>query len=103
MPVPLATLGQTEKRKRDLLLEEQCFVSGIRLHVLLERFILHECVIRPEKQHVTGERQIQYTFEGYDVRKHHQCAGFLVNVLVRPLPLFPDPLLIEKQLEIVVG
>jgi hypothetical protein len=42
-----ALLGRT--RKRDLLLEEQCFVSRIRLHVLLERFILHERVIRPEE------------------------------------------------------
>ena len=45
-PVPSAPLGRT--RKRDLLLEEQCFVSRIRLHVLLERFILHQRVIRPE-------------------------------------------------------
>ncbi len=37
------------KRKRDLLFEEQCFVSGIRLHVLLESLILHERVIRPEE------------------------------------------------------
>lgn len=36
-------------RKQDLLLEEQCFVSRIRLHVLFESFILHECVIRPEE------------------------------------------------------
>ena len=36
-------------RKRDLLLEEQCFISRIRLHVLLESFILHERVIRPEE------------------------------------------------------
>ena len=32
----------------DLLLEEQRFVSGIRLDVLLERLVLHERVIRPE-------------------------------------------------------
>jgi hypothetical protein len=43
------------------------------------------------------------TCGGHDIRKHHQCAGFLVNVLVRPLPLFPDPLLTEEQLEIVIG
>jgi hypothetical protein len=38
-----------------------------------------------------------------DLRKHHQCAGFLVSILFRPIPLFPDPLLIEKQLEVVIG
>jgi len=41
--------------------------------------------------------------EDRDVRKHHQCAGFLVNELIRPLPLFPDPLFTEKQLEVVIG
>ena len=39
----------------------------------------------------------------YNLRQHHQCAGFLVNILVRPLPLFPDPLLTEEQLEVVIG
>jgi hypothetical protein len=39
----------------------------------------------------------------YNLREHHQCAGFLVNILVRPLPLFPDPLLTEEQLEVVIG
>lgn len=38
-----------------------------------------------------------------DLRKHHQCAGFLVSILLRPIPLFPDPLLIEEQLVVVIG
>lgn len=38
-----------------------------------------------------------------DLRKHHQSAGFLVSILFRPIPLFPDPLLIEEQLIVVIG
>jgi hypothetical protein len=38
----------TNEDGRDSLLEEQRFVSGIRLDVLLERLVLHEGVIRPE-------------------------------------------------------
>ena len=86
---------------RDSLLEEQRFVSGIRLDVLLERLVLHERVIRPESQ--VNMRARPNTRREYNLRQHHQCASFLVNILVRPLPLFPDPLLTEEQLEVVIG
>jgi hypothetical protein len=48
--------------ERDSLLEEQRFVGGIRLDVLLERLVLHERVIRPEKK-VTDGGQTQYTWK----------------------------------------
>jgi hypothetical protein len=41
---------QTNGDGRDLLLEEQRFISGIRLDVLLERLVLHERVIRPDNR-----------------------------------------------------
>jgi hypothetical protein len=53
---------ETNADERDPLLEEQRFVSGIRLDILLERLVLHERVIRPEKQ-VTGEGQTQYAWK----------------------------------------
>lgn len=39
----------------------------------------------------------------HDLRKHHQSAGLLIRVLLRPAPLSPDPLLTEEQLEEVIG
>lgn len=38
-----------------------------------------------------------------DIREHHQCSGLLVGKLLRPVPLSPDPLLAEEQLEVVIG
>jgi hypothetical protein len=38
-----------------------------------------------------------------NLRKHHQIASFLVSILLRATPLFPDPLLTEEQLEKVVA
>jgi hypothetical protein len=73
MPVPSALLGRT--RKRDLLLEEQCFISRIRLHVLLERFILHERVIRPEEW-IAGERQTDV------LQVEDMTYGSIINVPV---------------------
>jgi len=74
MPVlPSALLGRT--RKRDLLLEEQCFVSRIRLHVFLERFILYERVIRPE-EYITGERQTN------ELHVEDMTYGSIINVPV---------------------
>ena len=35
---------------RDSLLEEQLFISGIRLDVLLERLVLYERIIRPDSR-----------------------------------------------------
>lgn len=95
----VSNIGRT--KTIDSLLEEQRFVSGIRLDVLLERLVLHERVIRPESQ--VNMRARPNTRREYNLRQHHQCASFLVNILVRPLPLFPDPLLTEEQLEVVIG
>ena len=39
----------------------------------------------------------------HDSREHHQSAGFLVGILLRSVPLSPDPLLIAEQLEEVIG
>ena len=39
---------QTNGEGLDSLLEEQRFISGVRLDVLLERLVLHERVIRPD-------------------------------------------------------
>jgi hypothetical protein len=41
---------QTNRDGRDSLLEEQLFIGGIRLDVLLERLVLHERVIRPDSR-----------------------------------------------------
>jgi hypothetical protein len=38
-----------------------------------------------------------------DLRKHHQRASFLVGKLFWAIPLSPDPLLTEEQLEEVIG
>ena len=43
---PKCTRG--ERRRGDSLLKKQCFVSSVRLDVLLESLVLHKRVIRPK-------------------------------------------------------
>ena len=71
--------------------------------MFLECLVLHEGIIRPEAITKNSEEQTECAWKKYELRKHHQSAGFLVDVLAWPLPLFPDPFLIEEQLVEVIG
>jgi hypothetical protein len=71
-----------DKTNVDSLVEEQILILSISLGVLLELLVL-------------GQGQIG--------RQHHQGLGLAVSELSRSGPFPPRPLLIEQELEVVVG
>lgn len=74
-------LEQLDERLRELL-EEGVLVLGIAIDMLLELLVLDQGEIR---------------------RQHHQALGGLVGELHGPVPLLLLPLLVDQQLEEVVG
>ncbi len=88
----------------DLLLEEKRLVSGVGLDPLLECFVLNERIVRSMRIN-GGEtaKQGLTAHAGRDVREHHQSSSLLVGKLLRAVPLFPDPLLVEEQLVVVIS
>lgn len=84
----LGTLGEGNAELEELddhsgeVLEEEIVVGGILLDPGLELLVLDE-------SHVGG--------------KHHEGLGLLVLILLGAIPLLPLPLLVEKELVVVVG
>jgi len=64
------------------LLEEDLIIGSIALDVRAEALVLDE-------RHVGGQ--------------HHEALGLNILVLFRAVPLLPGPLLLQKQLVVVVG
>lgn len=84
----LGVLGEGNAELEELdndvgeVLEEELVVGGVLLNPLLESLVLDE-------GHVGG--------------KHHEGLGLLVLILLGAVPLLPLPLLVEKELVVVVS
>jgi hypothetical protein len=91
----LLNLDDAEKHRGDSLFKEKRLVGGVSLNVLLKRLVLNKRVVRAVWINIRETAQVyaQMRCGGRDIREHHQTSGLLVGILLRPVPLSPDPLL----------